>query len=62
MMTQSHFLVFYDMVVVGSEEKIRRKRDGADDDLTVIFSGMNFDEDDNAGDHDDNDVGLSEGY
>jgi hypothetical protein len=45
MMTQSHFIVFFDMVIVGSEEKIRRKRDAADDDLTAIFSGMNFDED-----------------
>jgi hypothetical protein len=26
-MTQSHFILFFGMVVVGSEEKIRRERD-----------------------------------
>jgi hypothetical protein len=46
-MAQSHLIVFFDMGVVGSEEKILRKRDDADKDLTEIFSGMDFEEDDN---------------
>jgi hypothetical protein len=45
MMTQSHLPVFFDTVVVGSKEKIGGQRDDADEDLTEIFSGMDFDED-----------------
>jgi hypothetical protein len=36
------------MVVVGSEEKIRRKRDSADEDLNEIFAGMNYEENDDS--------------
>ena len=45
-MTQSHFIVYFDMVVVGSEEKIRQKRDATDEDLNAMFAGMHYNEDD----------------
>jgi hypothetical protein len=61
--TQTHFFVFFDMVVVGSEENIRRKRDDADADLTDMFAGMDFDENDyHHDDDDDNDEGFAEEY
>jgi hypothetical protein len=53
--TQSHFAVSFDMVVVGSEEQIRNRKDD-EDDMTDMFAGMDFGEDD-----DEEDDGASAG-
>jgi hypothetical protein len=49
-MTQSHFIVYFDMVVVGSEGKIRQKRDATDEDLNAMFAGMHYNDADDAND------------
>jgi hypothetical protein len=58
--TQSHFLVYFDMVVVGSEERIRAE-DSGDKDVTAAFAGMSFKAVDDDDDDDTNEGGGTGG-
>jgi hypothetical protein len=56
--TQSHFLVYFDMVVVGTEERIRAE-DGGDEDVTAAFEGMSFEAEDDDNDSASDDEGRT---